>query len=205
MKVTLVCCGCGSRFHRYQYRVFKTNYCSRECRKVCKGFTHSRTHGESKTRLYTTWRSMKSRCHCETSPVFSYYGGRGIEVCREWRHSYEAFRDWAHDNGYRSDLELDRIDNDGDYEPSNCRWADRTLQMRNTRKRVDGKTSKYKGVSWCANVSKWRVQFSRNGRNRHVALFDNEEDAARRYDEEVRKLYGDDCYTNFPRKEGAAF
>jgi hypothetical protein len=91
------------------------------------------THGEFGTRLYAAWANMKRRTTNPNNHNYAYYGGRGISVCADWE-SYEAFRDWAVVNGYQADLELDRIDNDGNYEPSNCRWVPRKKQANNMRK-----------------------------------------------------------------------
>ena len=93
----------------------------------------SRTHCGSKTRLYSIWRSMKKRCYTPSTHEFNNYGGRGITVCEEWLNSFEAFRDWALSNGYADNLTLDRKRSDGNYEPSNCRWATWTEQERNRR------------------------------------------------------------------------
>lgn len=94
-----------------------------------------KTHGEAHTRLYDVWHRMKDRCYRKKHKSYAQYGGRGIKVCPEWM-KYENFRDWAYTSGYDSDADfmkctLDRIDVNGDYEPSNCRWVDMKEQCNN--------------------------------------------------------------------------
>ena len=91
---------------------------------------HTR-HGCHGSRLYNIWSNMKGRCNTKSCSFYERYGGRGITVCDEWRDSFEAFRDWALANGYRDDLSIDRIDNDGPYSPGNCRWSTEEVQSRN--------------------------------------------------------------------------
>ena len=86
-------------------------------------------------RLYSTYVAMKQRCHRSTHSSFPFYGGRGITVCREWRESFDAFRDWAEQNGYGPDLQIDRIDNDKGYAPGNCRFVTPEDNCRHKRER----------------------------------------------------------------------
>lgn len=88
-------------------------------------------HGMCKTRIYQCWADMKRRCNNQNSPFYHRYGGRGIKVCDDWNKDFLCFYKWAMENGYRDNLSLDRIDNDGNYEPANCKWSTQHEQSMN--------------------------------------------------------------------------
>lgn len=90
-------------------------------------------HGDSHTPLHGLWHGIRDRCHRQTSKSYCNYGARGIQVCQEWRDSYEAFRDWALANGYEQGLQIDRRDNDGNYCQENCRFVTGKVNSNNRR------------------------------------------------------------------------
>ena len=93
-------------------------------------------HGATNDPLYSTWKNIKGRCYNPNNPSYAYYGGRGIQVCEEWQHDYLKFAEWATSNGYDPQLSIDRIDFNGNYEPSNCRWVGQEVQSNNTRRNI---------------------------------------------------------------------
>lgn len=96
---------------------------------------HGECRGEKPSRLYNIWRDMKSRCQNPKNIGYHLYGGRGIRVCEEWQ-SFEPFYEWAKRAGYEDSLTLDREDTNGDYGPTNCRWATPHEQQTNKRNTV---------------------------------------------------------------------
>lgn len=112
---------------------------------ACKCSYKYRNHnvqGMSNTRLNRVYRSLIERCENPKCKSYKYYGGRGISVCEEWRRDFRSFYEWSVANGYREEvlangknrLTIDRIDNDGNYEPSNCRWVPMSVQCQNRRR-----------------------------------------------------------------------
>lgn len=123
------------------------------------------THGESKTRLYNIWIDIKKRCYRKNFWAYDRYGGRGITLCKEW-HDYLTFRDWCMNNGYTENLTIDRINNDGNYEPSNCRWVDRKTQANN---KSNVRLISYNGET--KNVSQWAETLGINYRTLYNRIF----------------------------------
>lgn len=112
------------------------------------------THGLSKERIYRTWKGMKRRCENEDDERYASYGGRGIKICDEWQDVI-TFNDWAQNNGYNENLTIDRIDVNGNYEPSNCRWATWSEQSKNKQNTIrveyNGKTQSID--EWCEELN----------------------------------------------------
>ncbi len=124
-------CDCGQNILRPIYRIIQS--------KSCQNCLNARGHGATRNgkieRLYSIWNGIKGRCLYPSHKKYSHYGGKGVSICPEWSQ-YIAFREWALDNGYCENLTIDRIEGNGNYEPSNCRWITQREQTRNTSRNV---------------------------------------------------------------------
>lgn len=158
-------CDCGNRCTvlACNLRAGKTKSCGcfgLECKAE-----NNRIHGGShRSRLYRIWKAMKWRCNPK-SPDYKHYGARGITVCKEWEHSFEAFRDWAMAHGYAENLTIDRINNDKGYSPDNCRWITQGKQNLNKR---NNHTVTYQGRT--QTLSQWAKEFGLNSSTLHRRL-----------------------------------
>ena len=132
-------CDCGTvqSIDGYSLRHASSTQCYKCSRKALKrhkehnsNYTGSRKH----LSLYHVWRGMKSRCYNPHDKSFKNYGERGISVCQQWKDDFTAFMEWSLKNGYQKGLQIDRIDNNGNYEPQNCRWVTQKENSNNTRK-----------------------------------------------------------------------
>lgn len=90
-------------------------------------------HGLHGSKIYNVWKGMKQRCYYKNHIEYPDYGARGIIVCEEWLNDFQSFYDWSMKNGYKDGLTIDRINTNGNYEPSNCRWVTQKVQSNNKR------------------------------------------------------------------------
>lgn len=130
------CTLCGNTYevNSYTLRHGKANPCPCTRKSFDRENSPTFIHGDSHTRLHNIWTGMLNRCRNPKVKRYECYGGRGITVCDEW-HNYLSFKKWALSNGYAPELSIDRINVDGNYEPSNCRWITMREQAANRRPR----------------------------------------------------------------------
>ena len=128
-------------------------------------------HGYCHHPLYSKWDHIKSRCYNKKDNRYKDYGGRGISMCDEWREDPKAFIEWALANEWKKKLYIDRIDNDGDYEPVNCRFVSIGSSNRNERLLRSTNTSGYRGVSWDSKRGKWISKITINSKIKYLGQF----------------------------------
>ena len=175
-------CGfCGTEFKTIIAGVKRGNTHSCGCYQKRRTSESHKTHGLGSTRLYSIWKDIKRRTLNPKHKKYSDYGNRGITICEEWLDIHN-FYNWAKSNGYEENkgLSIDRIDNDGNYEPNNCRWTTRVTQGRNRRIHKNNKTG-YKGVSSNKDNNKYKSYITVNRKKINLGYFQTKEEGAIAY------------------------
>lgn len=126
-------CSCGNVITTYSSYLKTGRVKSCGCMREERRHNLNRKHGLSNSRPFHIWSGIIQRCCNPNNNSYKNYGARGIKICDEWKNDFMAFYNWSIDNGYNDELSIDRINNDGDYCPENCRWVDKIVQANNTR------------------------------------------------------------------------
>ena len=172
-------CNCGVFFKTSIFNVKSKNTISCGCHLSKTTSNRNKTHGFCKNKIYGTWCSMIQRCTKKESKNYKNYGGRGINVCGRWLKIENFIEDMY--PSYKDGLSIDRIDVNGNYEPSNCRCVNSNIQARNTRILQSNNTSGYRGVSYSKIMKKWESKICVNYRQIKIGFFENKIDAAKAY------------------------
>lgn len=159
-------CECGNTREVYTDNLLRGRTVSCGCNAREKAQHREGNHHESRTKLYGVWCAMKRRCLNSSVPEFKYYGGRGITVCDDWMSSWESFRDWAYNSGYKEGLTLERINVNGNYEPSNCCWITGIAQANNRR---SNRRITFNGETH--NLTEWANKLGINYKTLHNRLY----------------------------------
>lgn len=151
-------CECGN------IKIINFNNIKRGLVKSCGCITKT-VNGMSKTRIYQIYRHLINRCYRQKDISYKNYGNKGIIVCDEWKNDFMSFYNWSMANGYANDLTIDRIDVNGNYEPSNCRWVNMAVQQNN---RSNNRILEYKGQK--KTITEWAKYCGLSYRNLYYRL-----------------------------------
>ena len=164
-------CDCGNETVVYRGGLTSGDVTSCGCYRREHIHEYGRTHGLTRDPLYGVWSGMIQRCTNKNAQNYGRYGGRGIDVCDEWRTDFQQFYDWAVLSGYSEGLTIDRIDNELGYYPENCRWVTRQTQQNNTRNNhyvtFEGETHTIAEWSRLLGVNHETLRYRVNHNNMH--------------------------------------
>ena len=177
-------CICGNEIVVFGENLTKGNTKSCGCLQKEIASENAAKHRETNSRLYNVWSAIKRRCYNTTVPEYKWYGGRGIQMCDEWRENFSMFQTWAMSAGYdpcakRGECTIDRIDSNGNYSPENCRWVSQVEQMNNirTNHNIEWNGQIHTAAEWSRitgiSASKILQRINRYGWNSEKALTTN--------------------------------
>ena len=175
-------CDCGKIVAINKNSVTSGHTLSCGCFRREKTSLSHKKHGLENTRLYSIWIGIKQRCQNIKNPRYHKYGGRGIAICNEWLDDFMNFYSWAMDNGYNDSLTIDRIDVNGNYEPSNCRWATIHTQAKN---KTSNRLITYKNVTKC--LTDWAKELKINRTTLFARIYSGWE-IAKAFEKPVRTI-----------------
>lgn len=153
-------CECGSTKEYKMSSLKSGNTKSCGCFKRYRISQTHKKHGLKQHPIYLNWSNIKQRCFNKNNKNYNRYGGRGITICDEWKNNFKKFYDWAIDNGWKKGLEIDRIDNDGNYEPNNCKFSTRLEQNNNKNNNIQLKIfNESKNITEWSKDSRCKVKY----------------------------------------------
>ena len=176
-------CECGTIKKVIAYGL--TSAISKSC--GCLMVEKIKTHGLSKHKIYTMFNHIIQRCTNKKNKHYKNYGGRGISMCNEWINDYMCFYDFCIKNGWNEKLEIDRIDNNGNYEPRNIRFVSHRKNNLNKRRLRKCNTSGFEGVYFSKVANKWTTQIRVKGKRHTLGFFVDKNDAVMARNEYIIK------------------
>lgn len=194
-RVVKFACDCGRESQTLLLNLVRGNTKSCGCLRAMVTSERMATHGMSKTRIYKIFHGMKNRCFNPRNQAYKYYGARGISICKEWLDDFYSFQEFCLKNGWKPGLQIDRINNDGWYQPDNCRFVTVDVNQKNKRLLYRSNTSGYKGVSKIGPSFKSTVTYQ--GKSYQKRGFKTAIEAAIYRDEFIRSK-GFDTALTFP-------
>lgn len=188
---SVICPFCGEKFNTRagHYKSGKLVSCRGCSSGIRDNSIYHRKHGLRKSPLYHVWSGIKSRCNNQSHDAYKNYGGRGISICREWSEDFEKFHDWSMKNGYRKGLDIDRKNNDGNYEPSNCRYVTRFVNCSNTQTLRSTNTTGFRGVFKYGKSDRFYAKLRIDGKCVNLGVFGTKEKASEVYEKARKEKY----------------
>lgn len=192
-------CSCGSGIKNYRLSDLKLGIPkSCGCARIESRRARKNKHNMTGTRVHQIWMGMKSRCSNNNHTYNTrHYRDFGISVCHKWKNDFMEFYEWSMENGYKDDLLIDRIDNEKNYCPENCRWVTKDQNNLNRRGVLSKQTSsQYKGIYFRKDTNRWSAKISFEGKHYQLGCYETESEAAQAYNKKASELFKEFAYIN---------